>query len=306
MKSSMSVLKKANLDKLFNKIVVKSEEMTIAETYQEKCDAISGLTHFFASNGFEHYFTVNPRNLEDEIASCRESYRKNKDSNEASFYLHMSRTEEEYIEKRLYSNIYGNHVDTFFLEKYRQTQKKADKVLLCELKLSSSAQSRILFAVFFNAASQLCFDYITIRKRKWNRSIDIENDIKFLSATTDIEAIETLVRAFPEEEEKIEKESEIRKEKNDKNRIKKDKIKELSTKAVISRIKTLLDEKKISCRIHERYHVLQIILDMKKGKTVINVPKKNIKTKLELIPSLCETIVEADKLNIHCKYNQNM
>jgi hypothetical protein len=303
----MSTLKKTNLDKLFKKYIVKSEDITIVESYKQRCDFISDLASFFTSKLFKKYFKINTKNLEYEIAECKNNFRKRKEQDDFYFYRYGSQTEEEYLEEQLYSNVFGNYVDTFVLEKYHPTKQKADEVLLCELSLSRAAQSRIFFSLFFNDASQLCFDYISLKNTRKRRSCEaVENDIKTFSSLTSLDAVKNFVNSFPEEEINIKKEDEIRWRRNDKERVKKDKIKDLSSKAVVSRIKSILNETNISFFIDERIHMLKIYLTMKKGKTVIRVPKKDIKNRLEILPSLCEKLIEADQLNIQCKYHQNL
>ncbi|KPA13632.1 hypothetical protein MHK_006158 [Candidatus Magnetomorum sp. HK-1] len=303
----MTSLKKPNLDKLFKNIIVKSENITIVETYTKRCEFISKLTIFFSSNDLKHYFSINTKNLEEEIDKCKQSFLKNRINNDHYYYRRYgSQTEEEYIQEKLYSNEYGSQLSTFFLEKYQPTQRISDEVLLCELNLTYQTKSKIFFAIFFNESFQLCFDYITVKKRKWNSLVNLESDIEISSAITDLDAIKKLLNSFPEEISKIEKEEEIRRQKNNKNRVKKEKIKALSSKAIIAKIKSILNEKGISFFIDERIHIIHIYLKMKKGKTVLRVPKKDIKTRIEILPSLCEKIIEADQLNIQCKYNQNM
>jgi len=302
----MNVLKKANLDRLFKKLIVKSDDMTIAKTFQERCDIISELFTFVSGDDFKDYFKfdINKQNLESEIASCKKDYREKQSSR---YYSYPSQTEEEYIQDKLYSNYYGRHVETFLLEKYQPTRAQSDEVLLCEMKFRYSVKSRILFAFYFNEVFQLCFDYIVIKGKKWNSKVSIDKDVTILSELTGIEAIKKMLRAFPEEEVVSEKEAKIREEHNEKNRIKQEKIKDLSSKVVHSRIKTLLDEKNIHYDfIDERVHMIKLYLNMNKGKTMIRIPKKDILNRLDIIPDLCKTLIEADQLNIQCKYIQNM
>jgi len=305
-KRKMNVLKKANLDRLFKKVIVKSEDVTIANTFQERCDIISELFTFFSGNDFKDYFKfeINKQNLENEIASCKKDYNERQTSR---YYSYPSQTEQEYIHDKLYSNYYGLHVETYLLEKYKPTQAKSDEVFLCELNFRSSVKSRILFAFYFNEISQLCFDYIAIRGKKWRSNVSIDKDITILTEITGLEAIKNMLCAFPEEEAESENEEKQREIENDKNRIKKEKIKDLSSKVVRSRIKTLLNEKNIPYSvIDERVHMIKLYLNMKKGKTMIRIPKKDILNRLDIIPDLCEKIIEADQHNIQCKYVQNM
>jgi len=302
----MTSLKKANLDKLFQKIINTSEDITIEGTFEKRCELISELNTFFTGKDYKKYFRIETSNLEKEIDSCKKDFQKRKDSDDYYFYRYGSQTEEEFIQEKLYSNYFGAHIDTFLLEKYKPTRKIADEVLLCKLDLSYRAQSQIYFAVYFNASFQLCFDYIAIKGSARLRQISLENDIKILSKVTNQEAIKNLVCSFPEEEEKVEEERKIRMKRNEKKQVKKDKIKELSSKAILARIKTLLDEKDLSYYIDERVQILKIYLKMNNGRTMIRVPKKDIKTRLEFLPTLCETIIEADKLNIQCKYKQDL
>jgi len=303
----MSILKKANLDILFKNYIVKSKGITIVESYKERCHFISELSSFFTSKTFQKYFTINTSNLEQEIANCKKNFRKRKQQDDFYYYRYGSQTEDEYIQEWLYSNRFGNYVETFLLEKYHPTQQKADEVLLCKLRLSGAARLSIYFSLFFNEAAQLCFDYISYNGSRRHESCEaVENDIKTLSSITSLDAVKNLINSFPEEEVKIQKEDELRWQRNDKEKVKKDKIKALSSKAVVSRINSILKEKNIPFLIVERTNILQICLTMKKGKTVIRVPKKDIKDRLEILPSLCEKIIEADQLNIQCKYHQNM
>ena len=303
----MSFLKKSNLDKLFKTIIQKSETITVIDSYSKRCDCISDLISFLTDHEFKEYFIINTSYLEKEIDKYKSEFHKKMQNNDYIHYRYSNQTEEEYIQEKLYSNYYGNHLQTFLLEKYKPTHNISGEVLLCELNLSYFAQSRIFFAIFFNDSSQLCFDYISTKGTMWRvNRVKTESDVKISSAITNLEAIKKLVHSFSEEEVHIKKEREIRKERNEKERVKKDKIKELSKKAVISKIKLMLTEKNISFFIDEQYHIFKIYLKMKKGKTLIRVPKKDIKTRLEILPSLCEKIIEADQLGIQCKYNQNM
>ena len=296
----MSILKKANVEKLFKKIIEKSEEITIEKSYEVRCNIISELTTLF-TNDYKEFFTVNHHNLEDKIASCKDSFYNRKQSN-YYFARYDSQTEEGYIKEQLYS--FGNRVDTFFLEKYKPTAKIANEVLLCNLELSWATQSRLMFAIFFNHSSQLCFDFI-VKKGRYNHDIEsIENDIKIVSTTCSVEAIKKLLRSFVEEAAKIEEENEKRRLLNEKKKLKRDKVKALSSKAIISKIKSLLDEKGFSYNISEQHYILKVSLKMKKGETTIRIPKKNINTAFDILPSLCEKLLEADKLNIWCKYHQ--
>ncbi len=298
---SLSILKKANVEKRFKNIIEKSEEITIEESYKARCDIISELTTLF-TNDYQHFFVnVRSHSLEDKIASCKKSFEERKKS-DYYFYRYGSQTEKDYIEEQLYS--IGSQVDTFLLEKYKPTPKIADEVLLCNLELSWAAQSRIMFAIFFNDSSQLCFDLIVKKGKNDYRLESIEEDIKFLSTTTSVEAIKALLRSFLEEEAKIEEENEKRRQLNKKKRVKKEKVKALSGKAIVSKIKSLLDDKGFSYQIYEQYYIIKISLQMKKGKTIIRIPKKDIRTGFEILPSLCEKILEADKVNIQCKYHQ--
>jgi len=301
----MSSLKKVNLDKLYKNYIVKSKDITIAALYKERCDIISELTSLFKNKTNKKYFEINTNNLEHEIDECKKQFRKRHINDDFYYYRYGSQTEEEYIQERLYSNMFGFNVDTFLLEKYRPTQQKANEVLLCELHLSGAALSKIHFSIFFNDAAQLCFDYISYQGLKLLDSCDsVKNNIKIMSSITSLDAVKNLIHSFPEEEVKIKQEEKLRWQQNDKERIKKDKIKTLSTKAVISRINSMLEEKNITFFIAERTNILQIYLTMKKGETVIRVPKKDIKDRLEILPSLCEKLIEADQLNIQCKYHQ--
>jgi hypothetical protein len=243
---------------------------------------------------------VNSHNLEEKILSYQKSFEERKHS-DYYFYRYGSQTEKDYIEDQLYST--GRKVDTFLLEKYKPTEKIADEVLLCDVELSWAAQSKIMFAIFFNG-SQLCFDLIVKKRKNDYRIESIEEDIKFHSTTTSVEVIKAFLRSFPEEEAKIEEENDKRRQLNKKKRVKKQKVKELSGKAMVSKIKSLLDEKGFSYQIYEQYYIIKISLQMKKGNTIIRIPKKDIKTGFEILPSLCEKILEADKVNIRCKYHQ--
>jgi len=296
---NMSILKKANVEKLFKNIIEKSEEITIEKSYEIRCDIISELTTLF-TNDYKDFFSVNQHNLEEKIASCKDSFYRQKSDHYFSRY--SSQTEEGYLEEQLYS--LGNRIDTYFLEKYKSTPKIADEVLLCDLELSWAAQSRILFAIFFNHSSQLCFDFI-VKKGRYNHDIDsIENDIKIVSTTSSVEAIKKLLRSLVEEAAKIEEENEKRRQLNEKKKLKKDKVKALSNQAIISKIKSLLDDKGFSYKISEQYYIIKVSLQMKKGNTIIRIPKKNINTAFDILLSLCEKLLEADKLNIWCKYHQ--
>ena len=296
----MSVLKKANVEKLFKKIIEKSEEITIEKSYEIRCDIISKLTTLF-TNEYKEFFSVNQQNLEDQIASYKKSFYNRKQSN-YYFSRYDSQTEKDYLEEQLYSP--GNRVDTFVLEKYKPTPKIAKEVLLCNLELSWASHSRIMFAIFFNHSSQLCFDFI-VKKGRSNYDIDsIENDIKIFSTTCSVEAIKKLLRSLVEEAAKIETENEKRRLLNEKKKLKKDKVKALSNQAIISKIKSILDEKGFSYEIYDQYYILKVSLQMKKGHTIIRIPKKNINAAFEILPSLCEQLLEADKQNIWCKYHQ--
>ncbi len=297
---SLSLLKKANVEKLFKNIIEKSEEITIEESYKARCDIISELTTLLTNN-YQHFFNVKSHNLEEQIASCKKSFEERKKS-DYYFYRYGTQTEKDYIQEQLYS--IGSLVDTFILEKYKPTQKIADEVLLCNLELSWATQSRIMFAIFFNDSSQLCFDLIVKKGKNDYRIESIEKDIKFLSTTTSVEAIKALLRSFLEEEAKIEEENDKRRQLNKKKRVKKEKVKALSGKAMVSKIKSLLDEKGFSYQIYEQYYIIKISLQMKKGHTLIRIPKKDIRISFEILPSLCEKILEADKVNIRCKYHQ--
>jgi hypothetical protein len=303
----MSKLVKKNVERLYHTIIAKSEDITIIENQEKKSEFVSDFASFLTGPEWKQLFIMNTDTLEGEIDKLKNTYRKRKAKDDYFYYRYANQTEEEYVQEELYSNYSGNHVNTFLLEKYRPTRDVSDSVLLCELKLSRSAQSRIFFAFFFNEASQLCFDYISIKGTRWrSHRVTIENDINILSEITSLEAIKKLIHSFPDEEVKNKKEYEIRTQKNIKNRVKKDKIKELSSKAFISRLRSLLKEKEISVDIYERVHMYQIYVPMKKGKTVLRVPKKDIRKRLEILPSLCEKIIEADQLNIQCKYKQNI
>jgi len=302
----MIKLVKTSLDKLFKKSFNTSEDITIEKTFEKRCELISDLTNFIKDKTFKKYFDINTSNLEEKIALCKKNFQKRKASDDFYFYRYGAQTEEEYIQEQIYSNTFGRHIDTFLLEKYKPTQKIANEVLLCRLNLSPMAQSSIFFAFYFNDTSQLCFDYIAIKGRARMSQVSLENDIKILSKKTNTVAIKKLICSFPDEEDKIEEESKIRMERNEKKQVKKDKIKELSSKAILARLKTMLDEKDISYFIVEQVQIIKIYLKMNKGRTVIRVPRKDIKTRLEILPSLCEKIIEADNLNIQCKYKQNL
>jgi len=303
----MSQLKKANIDKLYKKYIINSEELCIVEPDQDKTAIISKLLSFLSDRKFEHYlhFRLNNTNLENEIALCKTDYQSRKPTDNY-FFPQSPQTQEEYIQEHMYSSMY-NHVTTFLLEKYKPTQKDTNKSLLCEINFSRNARSCLVFAFYFNKLSQLTFDYIAVKGIRLNdSSISIDDDINILSNTTSLKAIKKLVSSFPEEDVLEYKEKEARKQRNAKNKVKKNKINNLSSSVVRSRIKTLLEEKNISFFISEKKLIFQLYLKMKKGKTMIRIPKKDILDRLDILPALCEKIIEADHLNIHCKYKQRL
>jgi len=303
----MSILVKKNMDTLYNNIISKSDDVTIIDSHENKVAFISDLFSLFSDQNWKQYFTIKTDTLEEEVNTHKHQYRKLKSEDPYYFYRYGNQTEEEYVHENLYSNYHGNHVKSFLLEKYRPTQDAAKTVLLCELGLSRSALSRIFFALYFNDASQLCFDYISIKGTRYrSHHVVIEKDINIITEITSLEAIKKLIYSFSDEETSNTKAQEIRTQKNNKNRVKKEKIKELSSKAFISRLRSLLKEKDIRIDIYERANIYQVYVPMKKGKTLLRVPKKDIIKRMEIIPSLCEKIIEADQLGIHCKYNQNM
>ena len=294
-----SRLKKVNVEKLFKKNIVKSDSITIEKNYEARCGIISELTTLLTSD-YHDFSCVNTHHLEGKIASYKESF-KNMDTKSYHYYRYGAKTEEEYVKNRLYSE---NRVDTFILKKYKSTQKISEEVLLFDLYLSDAAQSRVMFAIFFNNFSQLCFDFIVKKGRDDYRIKSLENDIKILSTTTSVDAVKFFFPSLIEEDKKIKEEDKIRQQLNEKKRFKRDKVKALSIKAVILKIESFLDEKGLSYYIEERIYAIHISLKMRKGYTVIKVPKKDIQTRFDILPSLCDKILEADELNIQCRYHQ--
>jgi len=305
----MSELKKSNLDKLYKRFIVKSKDITIAKSSKERSDIISQLTELISGITIQHYFNININNstLEQEIEKCKIKFRKRIAEDEFYFYRYKIKTEDEFVREELYNNLFADHLKTYLLEKYKPTAEKSNEVLLCEMKLNFYALSRNFYAFYFNDNEQLCFDYVSHNNsRRLGTFEEVKREVKTLSSTTSLDAIKTMVQHYREEEKNNKKEKEQRWERTEKERVKTDKIKELSSKAIISRLKSLLEEKNISFYIDDRTYILKIFLKMKKGRTMVKVPKKDIKDRLEILPSLCEIIVEADQLNIHCKYKQGI
>ncbi len=296
----MDTLRKANVEKLFKNIIEKSAEITIEERYTARCEIIAELTTLLISD-YRHFFSLDGDNLEDKIAAYKKSFKESK-KDDYFYYRNRATTEKEYVKERLYSE--HAEADTFLLEKYKSTKKIAKEVILCDLKLSWAAQTKITFVVFFNDKYQLCFDFIT---RKSSRSFygkSLKKDIKMASTTSSVEAIKKLLASLPEEAKKIEAENEVRRQINEKKQFKRHKVDVLSSKAVVSKIKHILDEKDFVYDINEQTYIIKIILKMKKGTTTIRMPKKDIKTRFDILSSLCEKILEADELGIQCKYQQ--
>lgn len=299
------IFKKANIEKLYRRIIKKSSnQITVAEDAQTRYDVIQEIKTHFLKEENECYFKIQKGNLENEINKTKKKYRElqNKKRDAYSSY-YSSLTEEEYVDRSLYHE--SNMAEIFILEKYKPTEKKEKEVLVCDFLLSRNAQSQVMFAVYFNQSSQLCLDFILKKKREDFYIKSIEKDINIESTTTSTDAIKELLNSLPAEVEIIKKANEKQEQINEKNRIKTGKVKALSNKAMIAKINSILDEKKISHSIHHRANDFQVFLKMKKGTTMIKIPKRNAKNSLDLLLSLCEIVLAADQYGIQCRYQKN-
>lgn len=296
----MSSLKKSSIENISKNIFENNFNILIEENYTQKCKLIQELLEFLEKN-FRAFISIDNENMESIIQNYQKEFKKiiaNKDSNDYSYYRVLEvkkyKNKEEYAESQF---ITWKKAKSYFLKKYKPTIKVSKEVIFAEIKLSTYSKAYIDFCIFFNEKNELCIDFI-YKTNSYNYIKDIQKETKTISYKANVELIKLFMNKLAEESKSIEIE-------NEKVKLKKNKVKELVTKGAILNVKELLEPyKNYKYKINEYTTSIDLTFELEKGEIYIKIPKKDIKTKLVLLPDLINLILKSNEAGIECRYKR--